>query len=366
MYKGKAYTRARWDTKQAAEIELSNFKQKMRSPNRIEFDDEEITLEMLLTKWKAKAIKRHLTQKRIDEIEIHFKRFIEIARNKVLIQVTEEDLIDYQDARLVNKKHNHTINKETDMLRTVLRAVSYLYKGLKWEPPKVKHLPQLHDGREVYRNRDELKLILQALKEPVSITDEPEQFRRQLCYDAVVIGIEAALRISEVAGLQKSQVHFERGIGFKHGFILLDSAKTDKQDLVRMSPNVVAILKRRFETNPGKYLFKREDQLTNPVCQKIRRALRQACSRAGIPYGQMVKNGTVFHTLRHSTITELVVKEKQPLSTVMKFSRHSSIKTIMKYIHPTSEDIEESFELAEMDLSEIDNFDIKNRERKLR
>jgi integrase len=357
MHRGKAYTRARWDTKTDAETELAKLKLKLRNPNRVEFDDEEITLEMLLEKWKMKASKRHLTQKRIDEIEIHFKRFIEIAGNKALIQVSEDDLIDYQDARLNEKKpkHNHTINKETDMIRTVLRAVSYLYKGLKWEPPKVKHLAQLHDGREVYRSRDELMLILHALKEPVSETDPDERFRRDLCYDAVVIGIEAALRISEVASLEKSQVHFERGIGFKHGFIVLDSAKTDKQDLIRMSPNVAAILKRRCESNPGKFLFKSERQSTNPICQKIRRALRRACNRVGIPYGQMVKNGTVFHTLRHSTITELVVKKKQPLSVVMKFSRHSSIKTISKYIHPSSEDIEESFELAEIDLSEIED-----------
>jgi integrase len=358
-YRGKKFTRAMWDLKTDAETELSKLKMKMRNPNRIEYDDEEITLEILLDRWKNKAAKRHLTQKRIDEITKHFKRFVEIAGNKALIQVSEDDLIDYQDARLREKKakHNHTINKETDMIRTVLRAVSYLFKGLKWEPPKVKHLAQLHDGREVYRSRDELMRILRALKEPVSETDKPEKFRRELCYDAMVIGIEAALRISEVAEMQKSQVHFERGIGFKYGFIVLDSAKTDKQDLIRMSPNVAAILKRRCETNPGKYLFKRENQATNPICQKIRRSLRRACERAGIPYGQMTKNGTVFHTLRHSTITELVVKEKQPLPTVMKFSRHTSIKTIMKYLHPSNEDIEESFELAEIDLSDIENPD---------
>jgi integrase len=360
-HQGKKFTRAQWDTKQAAETALSKLKLKMRNPNRLEFDDEEITLEMLLSKWKDKATKRRISQKRINDIEVHFRQFIEIASNKALVQVTEDDLIDYQNARLNEKppKHNHTINKETDMIRTVLRGVSYLYKGLKWEAPIVKHLARLHDGREVFRSRDELKLILQALKEPVSQTDPGERERRDLCYDAMIIGIEAALRISEVASLQKSQIHFERGIGFKYGFIVLDSAKTGKEDLVRMSPNIVAVLKKRMEANPGKFLFKREDQTVNPVCQKIRRALRRACERVGIPYGLMTQGGTVFHTLRHSTITKLAVQDKQPLPTVMKFSRHTSIKTIMKYIHPTKDDVEAVTELAEIDLSEIEDTEVK-------
>jgi hypothetical protein len=41
----------------------------------------------------------------------------------------------------------------------------------------------------------------------------------------------------------------------------------------------------------------------------------------------------------------------------MKFSRHKSIKTIMKYIHPTHSNIEEVTELAEIDLSEIESGD---------
>lgn len=359
MFKGKAYTRARWDTKEDAKTAFANFRQKMINPNRVEFEDEEITLEILLQKWKDKAVKRRLSEKRIHETGFYFSFFIKTVGNKSLVQLSEEDLIEYQNARIKAEKHNHTINKETDLLRTVLRSVSYLFKGLKWEPPSVKRLPQLHNGREVYRSRDELSLILQSLKEPVSQTDPGERERRDLCYDAMIIGIEAALRISEVASLQKSQIHFERGIGFKHGFIVLDSAKTGKEDLVRMSPNIVAILKRRMETNPGKFLFKREAQAVNPICQKIRRALRRACQRVGIPYGLMTQGGTVFHTLRHSTITKLAVQDKQPLPTVMKFSRHTSIKTIMKYIHPTKDDVEAVTELAEIDLSGIDQQDKK-------
>lgn len=361
-YKKKRYLKANWDTKKLAGEAFDRLKVKVKNPNRLDFEDSPITLDELLVKWEAAAIKRRNSDKRIHEVKKYFNMFIEVAGSTLLIHASEDDLLAYQNLRLKDEKkiHNHTINKEIDMIRTVLLAATSIYK-IQWIAPNVTPLPQRHKGREVYRSRDELGKILDALQEPVSDNDPGEKVRRQLCYDAVVIGIETALRISEVAGLEKSQVYFDRGIGFKYGFILLDSAKTDKENLIRISPTVAEILKRRSETNPGKFLFRREDQQTNTVCQNIRRALKKACKKVGIPYGLMTKNGTVFHTLRHSTITDLIVKKKQPLPTVMKFSRHTSLKTLEKYLHPQLEDVEAVYEDAEIKQEQDQNQDAKSK-----
>jgi integrase len=62
-------------------------------------------------------------------------------------------------------------------------------------------------------------------------------------------------------------------------------------------------------------------------------------------------DGAVFHIIRHSTTTELLVNQKQPIPTMMKITRHSSLKTLMRYIHPTLAVIDEAFESGQVDLS---------------
>jgi hypothetical protein len=53
----------------------------------------------------------------------------------------------------------------------------------------------------------------------------------------------------------------------------------------------------------------------------------RACERAGIAYGMGLDEGAVFHTIRHSTTTELLVKPMQPIPTLMKITRHSSLNS---------------------------------------
>jgi integrase len=327
----------------------------MRNPNRLEYDDVEIDLQMLLKKWTARAALRGVSQKRISETINHVNRFLSISSTDKLRRITEDDLLRYQRARLTEEKpkHNHTINKELAMIRTVLRATPTLFPGFNWQPPSVQPLPDLHKGREVLLSRDDLRNILRALKEPVSETNRPEIERRQLAYDAIVVGIESAMRISEIVGLKKSQVHFERGIGFKNGYVVVLSAKTRKLETLPMTPNMAEILKRRFETNKGEFLFKTDKQTVNPVGQKIRRVMKNACKRAGIIYG-MADDGAVFHTLRHSTTTELVVNQKLPIPTVMKLTRHSSRTMILRYTHPTPQAVEEVQRFAIIDLAETE------------
>jgi hypothetical protein len=53
--------------------------------------------------------------------------------------------------------------------------------------------------------------------------------------------------------------------------------------------------------------------------------MRRACERGGIANGLRLDDGAVFHTIRHSTTTELMINQKQPIPTVMKITRHSSL-----------------------------------------
>lgn len=353
-FEGKKYTRVQWDSKEDAKTAFHNFRARMINPNRLTYDDVEINLDMLLAAWKQRAEKKRLSKKRTAEIEKHMLRFKRLASTDKLRRITEDDLLAYQDNRLAEKKprHNHTINKEIDMIRTVLRSASMLFPGFNWKPPEIEPLPQLHKGREALLSREQLKKILDFLQMPVSETNHQKREQRELAYDAIIVGAETAMRISEIVGLEKSRIHLDRGIGFKYGFILVKSAKTNKEEKIPMTRNVAQIMEKRLAINRGKFLFKREDQTINPVGQKIRRALKEACEFLQIPYG-LDNDGAVFHTLRHSTTTELIVNKKIPMATVMKLTRHSSRTMLMRYTHPTLQAVEEAIEQVQIILDDI-------------
>ncbi len=67
--------------------------------------------------------------------------------------------------------------------------------------------------------------------------------------------------------------------------------------------------------------------------QDIRKALRKACEDAGIPYGRFVKDGFVFHDLRHTFntnmrkagVTESVIMAVTGHSTRAMFDRYNKI-----------------------------------------
>lgn len=64
--------------------------------------------------------------------------------------------------------------------------------------------------------------------------------------------------------------------------------------------------------------------------QDIRKALRKACEDAGIPYGRFVKDGFVFHDLRHTFNTNMR-KAGVPESVIMAVTGHSTRAMFDRY-----------------------------------
>jgi len=344
---GRKYQSARWTLKSDAENALSEFRRRMRDPDR--YDDVELTIDDLLAAWvkRAETLKQH--SKRISEMKTHLLRLKAVAGNRPLRQLTVRDLLDYQESRVRAGKHNHTVNKEIDMIRTCLLSACHLFPGFNSLPPKLdrsQRLPALHEGREVLITPDEHQKIIEAMKADAAVTGqnskrkliaksaiEAENERQRFALDAYTVAAESGMRVSEIAGLKKSQVNFTRGIGYPYGSIRLVSAKTRRTQTIPMTRSVAAILKRR--SDEGEYLFKEEGQSMRMAILKIRRGFQRACERAGIRYG-LSDEGIVFHTARH-TLTTRLINNKVPMSTVMAITRHSKRTMLLRYSHPTPE-----------------------------
>ncbi len=73
----------------------------------------------------------------------------------------------------------------------------------------------------------------------------------------------------------------------------------------------------------------------------INRTLRRACRIAGIPYGRFVKDGFVFHDLRH-TFNTYMRKAGVPESVIMKVTGHSTREMFDRYNTVDAEDAKQA------------------------
>jgi integrase len=90
----------------------------------------------------------------------------------------------------------------------------------------------------------------------------------------------------------------------------------------------------------------------SPV-KDIRTGLRKACRKADIPYGHNVKNGFVFHDLRHSYNTHMG-KAGVPESVIMKMTGHATRQMFDRYNTVDVEDAQEAIDQLEGYFSNID------------
>ena len=348
---GKEYLRAEWNTKAEAEDARDALRQKLRDPDYDLAAAAPITLEELESAWAARAGMLNQHAKRITDMRACMKRYRQIAASQVLTDQTEEDLLAYQNSRVRAGKHNHTVNRELAMIRTCMLAASSLFPGLQWVPPKIdksRRLATLYAGREVLIGPEEHARIVATLIADSAITGQnakrklrsesaisAENERRAFTYDAYMLASELALRISELAGMKKSDVNLQRGIGSPYGIVRVTSAKTKKRESVPLTPGAAGILKRRIKEWPGEYVFRAEGQSPRQAILKIRRGFKSACERAGLRYG-LKAEGIVFHTTRH-TLTTRIVNDGHALSTVGQITRHSKRTMVLRYSHATAE-----------------------------
>lgn len=343
----RKYQKARWATRAEAETELTRLKARLLDPTRHDWQDSPLTLERLLAAWLERARKQRISIARQNQVTLYVGMFARMTRRADLRMITANDLTAYQAARLSTDPptHPHSVNKETKMIRAVLRAAPALFPGYEYQPPKFDLLPSLHNGRQVTISREQLAQIIFEMTP--THKDPDKHFHETVSRDAVLLAIQTAMRISEIVGLEKSRVQFQRGIGYKQGSLAVTNAKTGKLKTIPMTQTVARMLRRRIDENPGRYLFKPEDEPVVIAAQRVRRHFKSACKRAGVPYGQKT-GGAVFHTLRHSTTTHLL-NRKLPLAQVMEITGHSRESILLIYSHTTSETREEATDALEFD-----------------
>jgi integrase len=209
-------------------------------------------------------------------------------------------------------------------LRTLRRALNLAYQWARIEKPIRIKLAKGEKQRDRVLTDQELSNYLAACPQPWK--------------DCATIVAEEGMRPGEVFVLRWQHILLNQYGGLIR---IADGKSKAARRVLPMTPNVYAVLVRRFEAagEPGDgYVFpskSADGHLTGNVAKDQHARALKACDVAPfVPY-----------ILRHTALTNLA-KKGADAHTLARIAGHSSIVITMRYVHPQADAIERVFALA--------------------
>lgn len=238
-------------------------------------------------------------------------------------ELTKADIQKYVDKRRVEGLLPQSINRELHCINTMLSQIDKHYPQLEqWRAPKMPHQKELTGRRERVWEVDEIKAVLSALFAPKR---EGEQIHAALArYRAgqkVRFSLLSGIRHGEMVAIRSADINW----GAKT--VRVRQGKTGRYKTVGpLHSTAMAILKEFHEASVTEFVFSKHGQIN----KRIYRTLREACKRAGVPYGQKTPNGLVLHDARHTATTHLLESGISP-KTVQEWMGWSDSSFVLYY-----------------------------------
>jgi len=254
---------------------------------------------------KKEMLRRRLSPRTIDSYIFCIKKFFNRV-NKNPRKIRKKYVKEFLDDLAERKRSGSTLNVYLSAIKFLMNDVLRRNINLNFRYSKrPKKLP-------VYLNREELKRLFDAIKNP------KDKLMIQLMY-------AAGLRVSELLNLRVKD--FEIDMGF--GWIRKGKGNKDRPFIIanRLKEELLYYIKENNLMHDD-FLFSRNGIL--PLHPRtVQEILKKAAKEAGI----MKKVHP--HMLRHSFGTHLV-EEENDLTDVQKLMGHNDIKTTMVYVHTAS------------------------------
>lgn len=245
--------------------------------------------------------------------EISLRHFNSELGNMVVGQIKPVDLESYQIKRKRDGKADSTVDKEIKAVQTMIKKAddNDLISG---------------NTLKTFNRVDELLKAGANARDRILSLDEYNELMNYLpehLKPVVATGFYTGMRRAEILDLIWDKVDLQARL------IRLE-AKDTKDKEARNIPileELYEILKSIPKAIHGNHVFLHNGE---PMKGDIRTALRPACEKAGILYGQKVKGGFVFHDLRHSFNTHMR-KAGVPESVIMEITGHSTHQMFDRY-----------------------------------
>lgn len=246
--------------------------------------------------------------------------------------LTTADMKDYVTRRCAEVGPG-TINRKLGYVSSMLHAAGDYFAALEsWRPPRIPYADE-PEGRERTLTLDEAtRIVVWLLTAPAR--RRTDLIARQKVADIFRLALLTSTRQGEWRKRKWAQVDLETGV------IKLTKTKTGKSRTLVMTPPVRAILERRFGARgASEYIFPGERKAHQPMRENsIRHLLQQAAEALKIPYGRKVEGGFVFHDLRHTAVSAMLLASHD-LATVAQVAGHKKEGMTLRYSHATAASI---------------------------
>jgi integrase len=254
------------------------------------------------------------------------QEFVDRVGGKRLVrEVSEADLREFYQVLCFRMTRSGAATYMTRVLGMLKCAQENRPDLANWLKPKIKVRKTVTYERRAVEPDEYAKLVNVLLHPPEAPSHKRE--RNALWREAADVVQLLRLtggRLNEVARLRMNQLNFAKRT------VRLFASKTENERDVPMSNGALELLHARIRDGlvDDEYLFPKARYET--FDNLIARACRKAASETDLKYGQ--KNGFTLHSLRHTFITDLLLKTRDIAGT-MKLSGHKSLASFSTYLH---------------------------------
>ncbi|QXE87367.1 site-specific integrase [Geomonas nitrogeniifigens] len=224
---------------------------------------------------------------------------------------TTEYVEQYQSRLLTNGLSEGTVNRRIGCLKNMFtKAVDWKLasNSMFAEVHKVKVLKETMK-RDRFLSREEIKLLLDCCG---------SYMEQQHLKPIIVFAVNTGCRKEEILSIKWKQVDL------KHGFITLYKTKNTELRKIPINEPLRAMLNELPKKEDVPYVF--YNFKTDERFLDLKRSFRTAATKAGFD------NDVVFHTLRHTFASHLVMAGVD-IPTVSRLMGHKSITMTMRYSH---------------------------------
>ena len=266
---------------------------------------------------QIEKFKQWLRSKRYSESTLKtysdaLKSFLVFYRNKTIAEITNEDVIIYNNEYILKNKLSASYQNQ------IVNAIKLFFKTVretKIEIDKI-HRPKRAKVLPNVLSKEEVKAILEA--------------HGNIKHRAMLSMIySCGLRRSELLNLKFTDIDSKRNI------VLLKNAKGKKDRIAPLSPKILDMLRTYYlEFKPSIWLFEGQNKGEHYSEQSLQSVLKQALQKAKIT------KPVTLHWLRHSYATHLL-ESGTDLRYIQELLGHSSSKTTEIYTHVSTKSIQQ-------------------------
>lgn len=240
------------------------------------------------------------------------KSFLVFHREKLIIDITNEDVVIYNNEYILKNKFSGSYQNQ------IVNAIKLFFKIVKDSKIEIEkiHRPKREKVLPNVLSKEEVKAILEAhgnIKHKAMLS---------LIYSC-------GLRRSELLHLKFSDIDSKRGI------VIIRQGKGKKDRIAPLSLKILSLLRQYYTTyKPRVWLFEGQDAGEQYSEKSLQSVLKQALYKTGIT------KPVTLHWLRHSYATHLL-ESGTDLRYIQELLGHSSSKTTEIYTHVSTKSLQQ-------------------------